>query len=348
MYYSNHTIAVPPGATIKEQLDMRGLTQKEFASRMGMSEKHISNLINGKAELTQEVALRLESIFGIPARFWNNLESLYRESIARVNAENDLEEDAEIADLMPYSELVKLGWIIATRDRLEKTINLRNFFEISRLSILRDQRVPGLAFRKLCVDTEIDYKSAIWVQKARLEARKIQTGVINGYLLQEKLSSIRAMTTQDPEVFCKDLVATMADCGIALVFLPHIGGSFLHGATFVDGKKIVLGLTVRGKYADKFWFSLFHEIGHVINGHVYETGELTEEQEAEANNFARDALIPLDEFENLIKTPLSPNSIQEFSARIGIHPGIVVGRLQKEEVIPFGWYNEMKLKYQIN
>lgn len=347
MLYSNHTIAVPPGATIKEQLDTRGLTQKEFACRMGMSEKHISNLINGKAELTQEVSLRLESVFGIPARFWNNLESIYRENIARVNTENELEEDAEIADLMPYSELAKLGWIKETRDRQERTMNLRSFFEVARLKLVCEQRVPGIAFRKLCVESETDYKSVIWVQKARLDARNITTETINGYLLQEAIPKIRAMTTEDPAAFCPELVKQMAGCGVALVFLPHIGGSFLHGATFIDGKKIVMGLTVRGKYADKFWFSLFHEIGHIICGHIYKGDNVTEEDEEEANAFAREVLIPIEAYAELIKQPMSPTIILDFAKKLDIHPGIIIGRLQKEEIIPFTWYNGMKLKYQI-
>jgi len=87
MLHSKNAVAVPPGETIREQLENRGMSPKEFASRMGMSEKHISELLNGKVELTYNVSLRLESILGVPAQFWNNLEALYREKLARVNAE---------------------------------------------------------------------------------------------------------------------------------------------------------------------------------------------------------------------------------------------------------------------
>ena len=75
MIRSQSYIAVPPGATIKEQLEDREMSQKEFAARMDMSEKHISRLINGDVQLTQETALRLEMVLGVPAKFWNNLES---------------------------------------------------------------------------------------------------------------------------------------------------------------------------------------------------------------------------------------------------------------------------------
>lgn len=85
MVQSRQYIAIPPGATIKEQLDDRGMTQKEFGERMGLSEKHTSNLINGEVELTSEVALKLSSVLGLTASFWNNLEMIYREQLVLVN-----------------------------------------------------------------------------------------------------------------------------------------------------------------------------------------------------------------------------------------------------------------------
>ncbi len=104
---SKTTIAIPPGATIKEQLEDRELSQKEFAARMGMSEKHISNLIRGNVKLTPEVAMRLEMVLGIPARFWNNLEAIYREDIEKIKEENQMDNDFEILKKIPYNEMVK-------------------------------------------------------------------------------------------------------------------------------------------------------------------------------------------------------------------------------------------------
>lgn len=111
MMRSKTYIATPPGSTIKEQLIDRGMTQKEFAARLEMSEKHISKLINGDVILTPEMAIKLEMVLGIPAKFWNNLEAIYREKLIKAQRENEMEEDKEIAKLLPYTELVKLGWI---------------------------------------------------------------------------------------------------------------------------------------------------------------------------------------------------------------------------------------------
>ena len=109
MRRSRSTIAIPPGETVKEQLVDRGMKQKEFAVRMGMSEKHISRLINGDVQLTIEMARKLEMVLGVPTQFWCNLEAIYREDIAKVNEEKVMDEDIEIAKNMPYAEMVHNG-----------------------------------------------------------------------------------------------------------------------------------------------------------------------------------------------------------------------------------------------
>lgn len=97
MVKSRSYIATPPGATTKEQLRDRGMSQKEFATRMDLSEKHVSQLINGKVQLTLDIAVRLETVLGVPAKFWNNLEAIYREKLLKVEAENSMDEDDVIA-----------------------------------------------------------------------------------------------------------------------------------------------------------------------------------------------------------------------------------------------------------
>ena len=97
MVKSRSYIATPPGATIREQLRDRGMSQKEFAARMDLSEMHVSQLINGEVQLTPDVAARLETVLGVPAKFWNNLEAIYREKLLKVEAENSMDEDDVIA-----------------------------------------------------------------------------------------------------------------------------------------------------------------------------------------------------------------------------------------------------------
>jgi HTH-type transcriptional regulator/antitoxin HigA len=349
MLHSANAVAIAPGETLREQLEIRGMSQKEFAARIGMTEKHISHLINGKVELTKDVALRLEFVLGLPAHFWNNLEAIYREQLVRVKAELDDEQDEEIARKMPYSKMASLGWIERTRNIKEKVHNLRSFFEVASLGFLEKLCVPGIAYRTAGTSVTSDYSLAAWSQKARVEARKFTQKPINIERLKGYLPKIRSLTLKEPEIFCQELTSLLADCGVAIVFLPHINGSFIHGASFVDGKHIVVALTVRGKYADKFWFSLFHELDHIIEGHINNPCGASDEQESHANQFACDMLIPPYEYGNFIKqTDQNERTITSFAQKISIDVGIVLGRLQKDNIVPYNRYNHLKTLYQID
>ena len=349
MVKSRSFIATPPGATIKEQLIDRGLSQKEFALRMGMSEKHISKLINGDVQLTPEVAVRLEMVLGVPAKFWNKLEATYREKLIKANAENEMDSDKELVKKLPYREMSKNGWVPETREATEKVIYLRKYFEVVNLEIIKDMKLSKIACRRLAETEKGNLALLAWAQKAKLEARAIETSLIDLKTLKEKLPEIRSMTAMNPADFCPKLIEMLSGCGIALVFLPHIGGSFLHGATFCDGNKIVVGLTVRGKDADKFWFSLFHELGHILLGHINQSDGTTDEDEEAADNFAKETLIPTVEFNAFTSlNDFSKTSICSFAQKQNILCGIVVGRLQKEGFINYNCCNDLKTKYVLS
>ena len=347
MVKSRTFIATPPGATIKEQLQDKGMNQKEFATRMELSQKHVSKLINGEVQLTPEVAVRLEMVLGIPARFWNKLEATYREKLIKANAENEMDEDKDIAKKIPYKEMSDYGWVPITKKIEEKVVNLRKFFGVVSLVLLKDMHLSRIACRRLAESEKSNYALMAWAQQARIEARDIKTSLIDLKTLEKRFPEIRSLTTLDPEVFCDQLEKLLADCGIAIVFLPHMDGSFLHGATFIDGKKIVIGLTVRGKDADKFWFSLLHELGHIILGHVNNIDGTTEGEEKAADQFAQDILIPAADFDAFVsQNDFSRPSIRDFADKEGIQCGIVVGRLQKDGFLKYNQYNDLKTRYE--
>lgn len=348
MVRSRTIIASPPGATIKEQLVDRGMSQKEFAQRMDMSEKHISRLINGEVQLTPDMSTRLEMVLGMPAQFWSRLESIYREKLAKAKAENEMEADTELAKKFPYKEMSKNGWVPEATQAAEKVFHLRKYFEVVQIGLLHGPLAPGIACRRLADNKKADYALYAWAQKAKLEARHMHTKPVDINKLSKIIPRIREMTRGNPRTFCGELVSMLADCGIATVFLPHIGGSFLHGATFYDGGKIVMGLTVRGKDADRFWFSLFHEIAHIIYGHIGQLEGTSDADESAADAFAKETLIPSQEFDSFsARKDFAKASLVQFANRVGIDAGIVVGRLQKEGYIPYSWYNDLKTKYEI-
>ena len=345
---SKTILATPPGYTIREQLKARHMTQKEFALRMDMSEKHISHLMNGEVSLTPEVAIRIETILGISARYWNNLEAIYREKLLLAEEENAMDADIEILRQMPYAEAVRYGWIERASSKVfDKVRNMRRFFEVAHLGAIANLRIPGIAYRKLGESSKNDYVLAVWAQKARLAAREREIAPINLHRLASIINDVRMLTTEPPEEFISKLYDYYSNCGVAVVFLPHMKGSFLHGASFIDGKKIVMALTLRGTDADKFWFSLFHETAHILEGHITKLEGTTEADEAEADKFARDTLILSKDYESFVQSGnYTASAVKDFADRIDIDAGIIVGRLQKDGKLAFNQLNGLKKHYE--
>ena len=343
---SKSLIATPPGYAIKEQLEDRRFTQKEFALRMDMSEKHISKLINGEVLLTTDMALRLEMVLGIPAQFWLNLEAIYREKIAKIELENNMQQDAEIASHFPYHQMVALGWVNQASTKIERVINLRKFFEVSRLGLLFENNKINVLYRRIEANEKANYALMVWAQRVRVLSRDCVTSSLNIAGLKKYIPVFRRMTKQTPDTFKEELKEIMAKNGVALVFLPHLKSTYLHGATFYDGNRVVMGLTIRGKEADRFWFSFFHELGHIILGHI--DYEYDKNMEKEADDFAEESLIPLKEYERfLTKRDFSKKSIIEFAEQIDIDVGVVVGRLQWKKYIQYNQFTELKKTYDL-
>ena len=286
MARSRTYIATPPGATIKEQLDDRGITQKEFAARMGMSEKHISKLINGEVQLTQETAARLEIVLGVPAKFWNDLEAIYREKLVKVNRENNMRDDIELAGKFPYHEMAKLGWVPDTTDKKEMANNLRRYFEIVDLSLLDNELITKIACRRLAVSDKDDLAIMAWVQEARLKAREQQTAQINIKGLAGAVQEIREMSALEGAEFFEKVKGILAEYGIALVLLPRLEGASLRGASFRDGNRMVISLTEETVESDKFKSDLLHEMAHIVLGHVGNNASTSARDEEDADKWA--------------------------------------------------------------
>lgn len=348
MKTNRRTVAVPPGFTIREQLEDRGLRQKEFALRMDLSEKHVSHLINGEVRLTPDVASRLEMVLGVPARFWLDLEADYRERLNRVEEETAFDADAEIAARMPYAAMARLKWIEPTRDAATKVTRLRRYFEVARLTALAS--LTNIACRRLGVTEKADCALLAWAQRARLCARECEVGDIDMGGVRRFAAAVRGLTLAPMASVRERLEQGLALCGVAVVFLPHLPGSFLQGAAFYDGARIVLGLTNRGKDVDRFWFTLCHELGHVVLGHLQSRAAMGADgqraEEAAADAFAENALVPDAEYRQFAAAgAFSAAAVRGFASRVGVAPGVVVGRLQKDRHLPHSALNHLKPQY---
>lgn len=279
--------AIPPGATIKEQLVDRGMSQKEFAIRMALSEKHVSKLINGEVQLTGEVALRLEMVLGLPAHFWNNLENIYRENLIKANAELDMESDINLAKKIPYKKMAENGWIVYTEDKHERIEHLRKYFEVVKLGLLTNPAISNVAYRKQIKNGKDDFAVLAWIQKSKLEGRNISTDPIDLEKLNQLIPKIQKLVLKRTKTRFEKMKELFSSCGIALVILPYIGETILHGASFIDGSKIIMAFTIAETESTDFAFSLFHELGHIVLGHVEKDGPLSKADEAAADSFAK-------------------------------------------------------------
>ncbi|MCR5623960.1 MAG: helix-turn-helix domain-containing protein [Lachnospiraceae bacterium] len=345
---SRSYVATPPGATIKEQLKDRCMSQKEFAARMDMSEKHISKLINGDVALTPETAVRLEMVLGVPAKFWNNLEAIYREKIIKVEAENTMDADIVISKQFPYVEMVKYGWVPKSKGAKERVVYLRKYFEVVALSLLNNERITKIACRKLDITEKSDLAVIALAQEAKIRARNVNTLTINVKGLISALPEIRKLTLLKSEDFCAKIKKYLAEYGIALIFLPDLKGTRVQGVTFMDGNKVVVGIAVKENDSDKIWFSLLHELAHIVLGHIDQPDGTSIEDEKAADEWSDDVLITAEDFEKFRNEhDYSEKSVLNFADEQGVAPGIVVGRMQSEGMISHNKLNNLKEKYDI-
>lgn len=344
-------IAIPPGETLLELLDANHMTQAELAKRIGFSKKHINEIIKGKSAITAETAVKLEKIFSPPASFWINLEANYREALARIQEKQD-EEEKKIAQKIPYSEMAGYNWVPETRKLEEKVSNLRKFFRVSNLSLISETPAYNAAFRTAQADQASSLALAAWLEKGMSLANKIDTKSFSKEKLNEFVPRFRRMTNKEPGSFYSNLVSILADCGVAFVLLPYLEKTYAHGAVkWLSKDKVMMQLSLRYKYSDVFWFTFFHELGHILlhgkrDEYIeYDNGEKNE-KENEADEFAANTLIPEKYYVEFVqKGEFNKSSIIQFAKKLEISPGIVVGRLYHDGILNYYIHSDLRKQY---
>lgn len=252
IYRSKTFTAVPPGMTIKEVLEDHHMTQKELAVRLGLSEKHISKLINGEVPLTQDVAIRLERVLDIEASFWNGLEAAYREAILKVEYENSIDEEINFAKPFGYAKLARLGIVPETNKAAEQVNNLQKFFEVASLKHVADEMVMPLVYENI-KDMEPHKKSAIYtlVQITKGRARFVEVNPYDAELLEKFIPKIKDLSSE-PLIGVKEPLKDMlAACGVIIVYLPIIDNITSTCITYSKGNSVVLGIPTED--SDAFW-----------------------------------------------------------------------------------------------
>lgn len=343
------SVAIAPGETIRENMEFLGMNQKELAARLDITQKHLSNIMNGNAPITYDTALKLEIVIGPSAQFWMNLESNYQLTKARLEEQERLDEDLDVLKGIPYKEMSGFGWVEETADRKKRVFNCRSFFGVAELGSV--QPSYNVAFRKHKKVREIsDLGVFAWLRKAELEGLNMEVEKFSKRKLSNFIPTFRELTLKEPGDFYPEMERLCAECGVALVLVPYLPKTYICGATIWRNNKAILALSVRGKKADVFWFTFFHELAHLINHsskefHIsYDT-----ENEDEADIVASNYLISEEQYSNFIERYdyTDKKEILNYSYEIGIAPYILLGRLQHDELIGYQYYNELKPSLEI-
>lgn len=345
----------PPGDTIADLLEEKGWSQTEFAQRCGYTTKHISLLVNGKASVTEDTAIKLEKVLGSSVRFWLMREAQFRETIARRKELETLEGDVTWLKELPLDDMIHFGWVMEFSHKGQQVGECLTFFGVSSVDIWRKHYAELRAAFKASAKFKKDGPAvSAWLRQGERRAAEIVCRPFEKEGFKQRLVQLRALSNEsEPEVFIPRLVESCAAHGVAVVFVPAPKGCPVSGATrWLSKDKALIMLSLRYKTNDHLWFSFFHEAAHILlHGKkmmFLETKGLEGEQEREADRFARDLLIPPQFATQLPALSRSHAAIRSFAQKVGIAPAIVVGRLQKEKLLNWNMLNGCKIHYRWN
>lgn len=345
------SVMVHPGRIIARELDFLGMTQKMLSERTGLSEKQLSLIINGSASITADTAALLSNAIGGSAMYWSNLDSSYRALKAQQQMRKRAEREVGLVQTenftLAYTELVGHGYMTKVKDPITRVLSFWCFFGVNSLNAI--ETTEATAFRKGNGKKYNPIALAAWIRCGEREATKRRISEYDSKRLQQALPEIRRITAtsvQDDPL--GGVTEILAECGVIVVLLPHFKGTYVNGATKWLGNNPIIQVSIRGKNADRLWFTLFHEIGHILKhskqGYVSCDGD-NSAQEQEANDFAAESLLPRKDYDTFrYGGDYSRSAILDFANKLQVDPGVILGRLQHDGLVPFRCMNDLHKK----
>ena len=332
----NDTVAFHPGYYIKEIVDDSGLTQEDFAKRLDTTPKNLSLLIRGEQSLSIDIAMKLSRMIGTSVTYWLNLQNAYDTLIAEFKSQEELIAERKVFEIYDYSYFTENYGLPALPGNEDGQIKaLREFLNVATLTVLakRDMAVNFRSSTEALDETSTVIANTM-VQIAANKALKVDAPKFNKKKFETAVQYALKLTRNHNE-FYPLIRKAFEEAGVIFVILPNISGSKINGATKKIGTNIMLMVNDRRLNADSFWFTLFHEIGHIINGDYGISFEKeTGEQEVAADRFAEDSLIPREKYHDFVAgRSYKLNDIVNFAESIDRDPGIVLGRLQNDGLV---------------
>ncbi len=349
----NNLIAFHPGSYVEDIIDDLNITQKEFAKRLGVSPKTISKLVNAEIKISDDIASKLSKLTGISISTWFNLQKKYDLKVLEIEEQKKIDKEIEICEIIDFGYFKKHGFVEEKRyTKQEKVQELRKILKISSLEYLKNfnhqvsyRNTKGFLMKSI-VNSNVMLEIATNYAKDKTDIK------LNVKKLEKILPELRAMTKWESDKFYPEIQNKLLSCGVVLLGLPALKNSSLSGATkiFKNGSVLLL-ITDKNKSSDIFWFYLFHELGHILNSDFYsdyKDESSYEMAEKKADDFAKNTLIPLEDYTKFCeRSDYSEKSIINFANEMGIHPSIVLGRLQKDGKVEYNEFNNLKKMYNI-
>jgi addiction module HigA family antidote len=344
------TTLTPPGATLEDLLDEWGMSQAQLAERMGRPAKTINEIIKGKNAITTETALQLERVFGTPAGFWLEREQKYRTHLAMTAEASRLKREQGWLKKVPLKELIKRGFIPDNLSELNTLKAVWTFFGVTGPDPW-NAVYEGVAYRRSIKTDPVLIAS--WLRMGELLARQARCVPYDPKVFRDALREIREWTLEPPQGFVDRMIDRCAQCGVALVFVKELPGLGISGVTrWLNPSKALIQICLRYKTSDQLWFTFFHEAAHILKHGkklvFLEIDGLDGEAEDEANAFASEILIPRPAYSEFVShtSRFSRQAVLDFARTQGIHPGIVVGRLQHDQYLEYSHLNDLKTKLE--
>lgn len=335
-----------PGETLAEKLEEMQMPRNEFALRTGKPEKTIIAILKGDSSITPDMAVQFENVTKIPASFWMNHQRGYDEYIAREKRKAVIEEAIIWAKRFPLADMIKKGWLPPVATIQEKTMEMLAFFGFSNQSAWEDyyfKQQLKVAFRISLAQTNEPYAISAWLRKGELQAAALEANDYSEKKFKETLPQIKSIMAKHPEGFFNQLQSICLEAGVKVVHTPCINKAPISGSTRWLNDTPFIQLSGRYKRNDSFWFTFFHEAGHILlHGkkdiflEKVEYSDKDLEKEQEADEFACKWTLTADEeAEILDAAPLGEEQIRTFAKQFNTHPAIIIGRLQHKELIPY-------------
>ncbi|PPF47573.1 MULTISPECIES: ImmA/IrrE family metallo-endopeptidase [unclassified Rathayibacter] len=325
-----------PGRLLQRELDARQISQAQLAARTGFSPKHINLVIKGNAPISPDVAVTLEEILGTSAETWLRIEAVHQAHEARAEKFKALASFYDWAARFPRSTLLERGIIASNDSKPDVVGKLLQFFSVaSPAAYGKTWLEPQASYKRSQLHSIDQDLTALWLRLSELHAgeKLLHAPEFNSTKVREAATLLPQLTSQEVGIAFEQAQQLLFDAGVILVFVPEVPGTRISGVSrWVNGTPII-AVTSRYKSYDGLWFTLLHEVAHVLLHPKRSTfidtnakaNDDDDAQETAANAFAQSHLIP-ERYRDLLIPSMTPSDIRRLAEKLGVSPSLIAGQ----------------------